>query len=135
MTRVLIVAAILWMSDHAALCDRVIIRIPLESGARLHEILSLTAGGYRRGRSLHVGVSALVRTNGSLGHETKPIHFEAETQDLLQRYIRTDRVATDPEHRSRLEELRDAEPRPPASMRLERGAVALDAAGVAVCER
>ncbi len=109
-TRVLIVAAILWMSDHATLCDRVIIRILLESGARLHEILSLTAGGYRRGRSLHVGVSALVRTKGSLGRETKPIHFEAETEDLLQRYIRTDRLATDPEHRSRLEELQDAEP-------------------------
>jgi integrase len=60
-TRVLIVAAILWMSDHATLCDRVIIRILLESGARLHEILGLTAGGYRNGRSLHVGVSAFVR--------------------------------------------------------------------------
>jgi integrase len=66
-TRVLIVAAILWMSDHATLCDKVIIRILLESGARLHEILSLTAGGYRHGRSSHVGVSALVRTKGSLG--------------------------------------------------------------------
>jgi integrase len=108
-TRVLIVAAILWMSDHATLCDKVIIRILLESGARLHEILGLTAGGYRRGRSLHVGVSALVRTKGSLGRETKPIHFEAETEDLLQRYIRTDRVASDREHRRRLEELRDTD--------------------------
>jgi hypothetical protein len=43
--RVLIVAAILWMSDHATLRDQLIIRMLLESGARLHEILSLTAGG------------------------------------------------------------------------------------------
>ncbi len=98
------------MSDHATLCDKFIIRILLESGARLNEILGLTAGGYRHGRSLHVGVSALVRTKGSFGRETKPIHFEAETEDLLQRYIRTDRVAGDPEHRSRLEDLQDAEP-------------------------
>jgi integrase len=68
--RVLIVAAILWMSDHAMLRDQLIIRILLESGARVHEVLGLTAGGYRHGRSMHIGVSALVRTKGSLGRET-----------------------------------------------------------------
>jgi integrase len=108
--RVLIVAAILWMSDHATLRDQLIIRILLESGARLHEILSLTAGGYRRGRSMHIGVSALVRNKGSLGRETKPIHFEAETEQLLQRYIRTDRASSDIDGRSLLEELDDADP-------------------------
>jgi hypothetical protein len=77
--RVAIVAAILWISDHATLRDQVVIRILLESGARLHEVLGLTAGGYRRGRSMHISVSALVRTKGSLGRETKPIHLEAET--------------------------------------------------------
>jgi hypothetical protein len=35
--RVVIVAAILWMSDHATLRDQVVLRILLESGARLHE--------------------------------------------------------------------------------------------------
>jgi predicted ATPase len=50
--RVLIVAAILWMSDHATLRDQLVIRILLGSGARLHEVLGLTAGGYRRGRSV-----------------------------------------------------------------------------------
>ncbi|MBV9896293.1 MAG: tyrosine-type recombinase/integrase [Chloroflexi bacterium] len=108
--RVLIVAAILWMSDHAALRDQVIIRILLESGARLHEVLSLTAGGYRRGRSMHVGVSALVRNKGSLGRETKPIHFEAETERLLHRYIRTERAAADRDGTQLLEELTDADP-------------------------
>ena len=44
---------------------------------------------------MHVGVSALVRSKGSLGRETKPIHFEAETERLLQRYIRTDRATHD----------------------------------------
>jgi integrase len=108
--RVLIVAAILWMSDHATQRDQVVIRILLESGARLHEVLGLTAGGYRRGRSMHVGVSALVRTKGSLGRETKPIHFEAATEHLLQRYIRTDRAASDRDGRRLLEELDDGDP-------------------------
>jgi integrase len=108
--RVLIVAAILWMSDHAMLRDQVIIRILLESGARLHEILSLTAGGYRRGRSMHVGVSALVRNKGSLGRETKPIHFEAETERLLQRYVHSDRAVADRDRRELLENLSDADP-------------------------
>jgi integrase len=107
--RTLIVAAVLWMSDHATLRDQLIIRMLLESGARLHEVLGLTAGGYRRGRSMHVGVSALVRTKGSLGRETKPIHFEAETEHLLQRYIRTDRLASDPDGRSLLEQLDDGD--------------------------
>jgi hypothetical protein len=65
--RVLIVAAILWMSDHAPLRERVILRILLESGARLHEVLGLTAGGYRGGRSQVVGVSALVRNKREPG--------------------------------------------------------------------
>lgn len=108
--RVLIVAAILWMSDHATLRDQLIIRILLESGARLHEVLGLTAGGYWRGRSMHVGVSALVRSKGSLGRETKPIHFEAETERLLQRYIRIDRAGNDRDDRSLLEELDDGDP-------------------------
>jgi integrase len=108
--RVLIVAAILWMSDHATQRDQVVIRILLESGARLHEVLGLTAGGYRRGRSMHVGVSALVRTKGSLGRETKPIHFEAATEHLLQRYIRADRAASDRDGRRLLEELDDTDP-------------------------
>ena len=108
--RVLIVAAILWMSEHATLRDELVIRILMESGARLHEVLGLTAGGYRRGRSMHVGVSALVRNKGSLGRETKPIHFEAETERLLRRYIRTDRATNDPGARSRLEQLDDADP-------------------------
>ena len=108
--RVLIVAAILWMSEHASLRDQLVIRILMESGARLHEILGLTAGGYRRGRSMHVGVSALVRNKGSLGRETKPIHFEAETERLLQKYIRTDRAANDPGACSVLEQLGDGDP-------------------------
>jgi len=108
--RVLIVAACLWMSDHAALRDQLIIRILLESGARLHEVLGLSVGGYRRGRSMHVGVSALVRTKGSLGCEPKPIHFEAETEHLLQRYISSDRAANDRDGRSLLEELDDHDP-------------------------
>jgi len=59
---------------------------------------------------MHVGVSALVRNKGSLGRETKPIHFEAETERLLQRYIRTDRATHDPDARNLLEGLDDADP-------------------------
>jgi hypothetical protein len=59
---------------------------------------------------MHVGVSALVRNKGSLGRETKPIHFEAEIERLLQRYIRTDRAAVDRAGRQLLEHLDDVDP-------------------------
>ena len=60
------------MIQHAELREKVILRLLLETGARLSEVLQMSAGGYRRGRSMLVGVSALLRDKGSLGIENKP---------------------------------------------------------------
>ena len=98
------------MIQHAELREKIILRLLLETGARLGEVLQMTAGGYRRGRSLLVGVSALLRDKGSFGVENKPVRILPETEALLQRYIRGERARSDPQGRSRLEELADHDP-------------------------
>ena len=108
--RVLIGAAIRYMIDVAPLRERVILRLLDETGARLHEVLAMTAGGYRKGHSQLIGVRALLRNKGSLGREIKPVTFEPETDYLLHRYLRTVRSKHDPECRGRMEDLRDEEP-------------------------
>jgi site-specific recombinase XerD len=105
--RVLIGAAIRYMVDIAALRERVILRLLNETGARLHEVLAMTAGGYRKGHSQLVGVRALLRNKGSLGREIKPVSFEAETDYLLHRYVQTERSRHDREGRNRIDDLRD----------------------------
>jgi site-specific recombinase XerD len=108
--RVLIGAAIRYMIDVAPLRERVILRLLEETGARLHEILAMTAGGYRKGHSHLVGVRALLRNKGSLGREIKPVSFEAETDYLLHRYVRTERSRHDRERRTHIDDLRDEDP-------------------------
>ncbi len=98
------------MIDVAPLCERVILRLLDETGARLHEVLAMTAGGDRKGHSRLVGVRALLRNKGSLGREVKPVTFEPEADYLLHRYLRTVRSKHDPERRARMEDLRDDEP-------------------------
>jgi integrase len=95
------------MIQHADLREKVILRLLLETGARLSEVLQLSAGGYRRGRSMLVGVSALLRDKGSLGVENKPVRILPETEALLQRYIRGERARHDTHDRSKLEDLAD----------------------------
>jgi len=108
--RVLIGAAIRYMIDVAPLRERVILRLLNETGARLHEVLAMTAGGYRKGHSQLVGVRALLRNKGSLGREIKPVSFEIETDYLLHRYVRTERSRHDRERRTRIDDLRDEDP-------------------------
>jgi site-specific recombinase XerD len=98
------------MIDIAPLRERVILRLLNETGARLHEVLAMTAGGYRKGHSQLVGVRALLRNKGSLGREIKPVSFEAETDYLLHRYVRTERSRQDRDHRARIGDLRDEDP-------------------------
>lgn len=109
LVRSLILAAINFMTDHAPLREKVILRIMLESGARLGEVLGLTAGGYRRGRSRVTGVSALVPNKGTQ-REIKPIRFEPETDRLLQKFVRVQRSRFDPQRRTRIDELDDVDP-------------------------
>jgi site-specific recombinase XerD len=70
----------------------------------------MTAGGYRKGHSQLVGVRALLRNKGSLGREIKPVSFEADTDYLLHRYVRTERSRHDRERRDRIDDLRDEDP-------------------------
>src|SRR5438876_1731356 len=89
----------------------VILRIMLESGARVSEVLGLTAGGLRLAHNPQIGihVAAFVRNKGQ--HTlAKPIWCSADTREQLHRYIARDRSQLDPHRRTRLEQLGDDEP-------------------------
>src|SRR6266498_5402450 len=110
-TRLAILAGVRYMIDHAPARDAVILRILLESGARVSEILGLTAGGLRAAHNPKIGidVAALVRNKGE--HTLrKPIWCSADTREQLRRYIARERSQLDHEVRSKLEELGDDEP-------------------------
>src|SRR6266702_7591655 len=110
-TRLAILAGVRYMIDHAPAREAVIVRILLESGARVSEVLGLTAGGLRRAHNPKIGidVTALVRNKGE--HTLrKPIWCSADTREQLRRYIARERSHLDREGRSKLEELGDDEP-------------------------
>jgi hypothetical protein len=96
------------MAERApCLRDAVVLRLLRETGARLHEVLGLTVGGYRRaGHPQRV----LARNKGSLGKETKLLYLTPSTERLLHHYIRTERARVDVRGRRRLAELDDADP-------------------------
>src|SRR6266851_2827278 len=110
-TRLAILAGVRYMIDHAPAREAVILRILLESGARVSEILGLTAGGLRRAQNPKIGidVTALVRNKGE--HSVrKPIWCSADTREQLQRYIARERSQMDPQARTKLEQLGDDDP-------------------------
>lgn len=97
-----------YMVQHATFVrDQVILLIIRQTGARLSEVLDMTAGGYRAAR--HPG-QALVKNKGSRGREEKTIHFTTSLDRHLLRYIQTERASFDPHGRSRLEDLDDRDP-------------------------
>ncbi|HZU77712.1 MAG TPA: tyrosine-type recombinase/integrase [Dehalococcoidia bacterium] len=109
--RLVILAGVRYMIDHAPAREAVILRILLESGARVSEVLTLTAGGLRSARNPHVGidVKALVRNKGD--HDrAKPIWFSDDTRERLLRYMARERSKHDPQRRTRLDQLGDDEP-------------------------
>src|ERR1700694_4706936 len=102
-TRLAILAGVRYMIDHAPAREAVILRILLESGARVSEVLGLTAGGLRRAHNpkICIDVTALVRNKGE--HTLrKPIWCSAETREQLQRYIARERSRLDREGRKKL---------------------------------
>src|SRR6266852_4126190 len=110
-TRLAILAGTRYMIDHASAREAVILRLLLESGARVSEVLGLTAGGLRQAHNPKIGidVAALVRNKGE--HTLrKPIWCSADTREQLRRYIARERSHIDREGRSKLEELGDDEP-------------------------
>jgi integrase len=108
--RLVILAGVRYMIDHAASRESVMLRILLESGARVSEVLSLTAGGLRQARNPQVGidVKALVRNKGD-PYCSKPIWFSDDTRERLFRYIARERSKHDPQRRTRLDQLGDEE--------------------------
>src|SRR5207237_2284313 len=65
-TRLAILAGVRYMIDHAPARDAVILRVMLESGARVSEVLALTARGLRMAHNPKIGinVAAFVRNKG-----------------------------------------------------------------------
>src|SRR5438552_2960692 len=99
------------MIDHAPAREAVILRVMLESGARVSEVLALTARGLRMAHNPKIGidVAAFVRNKGD--HTlSKPIWCSADTREQLHRYIARDRSQLDPHRRTRLEQLADDDP-------------------------
>jgi integrase len=87
--------------------DQVILLLLRQTGARLSEVIEMTAGGYRSARRAG---RALVKNKGSRGREEKTIYFTPSVDRRLLDYIRTERATYDPHGRSRLEELDDHDP-------------------------
>ncbi|SRR6266487_1078005 len=97
-----------WMLQHPATQrDRLVFLLLRYTGVRLHEILGLTAGGYRQAG---LACQAYVVNKGSYGRETKRIYFTEAIDCALITYIRTERAACDCLGRKRLDELEDADP-------------------------
>jgi integrase len=86
-----------------SLRDQIIVRMALESGARIREILQLTVGDWRK---LGGKQEARACSKGSRGRRVKRIRFSDTTAKMLRQYLNTDRAALDPELR-RLEQLAD----------------------------
>jgi Phage integrase family len=87
--------------------DRVILMLLDYTGARLSEILGLTAGGYRKDKHPH---RAKVTDKGSCGREEKTIYFTSAIERALIQYVRTERARHDPHGRKRIDQLADNEP-------------------------
>lgn len=103
-----ITATIDFMVQHATFQrDQVILLLLRQTGARLSEVIEMTAGGYRSARRAG---RALVKNKGSRGREEKMIYFTPTIDTHLMRYIRTERASYDPQGRKRLEELDDHDP-------------------------
>jgi site-specific recombinase XerD len=100
--------ALIYMTTHAPRQrDKVVLLLLRHSGARLHEILGMTAGGYRKAAG---PLNALVVNKGSLGREEKLITFLDRDEVELLKYIRGERARSDPLGRTQLAELDDTDP-------------------------
>src|SRR5581483_4978780 len=97
-----------WMTRHARTQrDRLVLMILRETGARLGEILSLTAGGLRKAKDPY---QAYVTNKGSSGREEKLIRLTKPIEAALVRYVRHERARLDPKGRKRLSQLDDTDP-------------------------
>ncbi len=97
-----------WMTMHASTQrDRLVFLILRETGARLSEILSITAGGWRKAKNPY---QVYIKNKGSYGREEKLIKLSQPLEAELVRYVRMERAKLDPKGRKRLSQLEDADP-------------------------
>jgi hypothetical protein len=97
-----------YMVQHAPFQrDQVILLLLRQTGARLSEVVEMTAGGYRKAQ--HAGRS-FVKNKGSRGREEKIIYFTDTIENQLLSYIRSERAQYDPHGYTRLEQLNDRDP-------------------------
>lgn len=97
-----------WMTRHASTQrDRLVLMILRETGARLSEILFMTAGGFRKAKDPY---QAYITNKGSYGREEKLIRLTKPIEAALVRYVRTERARLDPKGRKRLSQLDDTDP-------------------------
>jgi integrase len=97
-----------WMTVHTSTQrDRLVFLILRETGARLGEVLSMTAGGYRKAKDPY---QVYIRNKGSYGREDKLIRLSQPLEAALVRYVRTERAELDPKGRKRLSQLEDTDP-------------------------
>ena len=95
-----------------SLRDRCVLLLLRHTGARVHEICALTAGGYRSHSATGIPGRALVINKGGRGIEDKLITFEGRPDIplFIERYVRRERSRVDPQHRNTVADLADHEP-------------------------
>jgi hypothetical protein len=89
--------------------EKVVLELLRNTGARLHEIVLLTAGGYR---NEGVAGQAQVVSKGSLGREIKTIYFAHHpiVAVLLSNYLEQVRPQHDPHRRTRFADVENTAP-------------------------
>jgi len=89
--------------------EKAVLELLQNTGARLHEIVLMTMGGYR---NEGVAGQAQIVSKGSMGREVKTIYFgyNPKAEQALTAYIDRVRPLHDPQGRTRLSEVGDQEP-------------------------
>jgi integrase len=98
------------MESRDLLCrEKIILELLRNTGARLHELVLLTVGGYR---NQGIAGQAQVVSKGSLGREIKTIYFvhHPRVMQLLAYYLEHVRPGWDMQRRKRLDVLESGEP-------------------------
>ncbi len=96
-------------SETLPLREKAVLELLRNTGARLHEIVSLSVGGYR---NAGLAGQAKVINKGRTGREVKTVYFahNPRVEQLLTAYLKQVRPLHDPQGRTSLAELEDAEP-------------------------
>lgn len=96
-------------SNEVSLREKAVLELLRTTGARLHEIVQFSVGGYRND-----GVAGQANTvnKGSFGREIKTIYFghNPRVEQALTRYLEQMRPLHDPYRRSILKDIQDHEP-------------------------